>query len=260
VPADTNRTTSKREAARRRIEEKRAAEAAARARAQHRQRTVVGGIVAGVLLVVAVIVVIAVQSSRTSTSADAQVPAGTVDDGTGIPVGDSAAPVTVDVYEDFQCPFCAQFEAMTGDTLDQLVASGQARIVYHPIAILDRASTTDYSTRALNAAGVVLDEAGLDAFAQFHDLLFANQPAEGTAGLTDDELVDFAAQAGATGDAVANGIRDRTFEDWTKQVTDASSQAGVTGTPTVLVDGEKLDTSLLTPDGLTSAVEAAQAG
>ena len=244
MPADKTRT-----AARRRIEEKPAAEAAARAAAEKRRRTV--------------IVVVVVQTSRTSTSADAAVPAGTVvggtvDCGTGIAVGQADAPVTVDMDEDFQCPVCAQFEATNGDTLEQLVSSGDVRLVYHPIAFLDRASTTEYSTRAINPAGAVLDSAGTDAFRQFHDLLFADQPAEGSAGLTDDQLVDYATQAGATGEEVATAIHDRAFEDWTKQVTDASSQAGVTGTPTVLVDGEKVDD--LSPAGLTAAVDAAKAG
>ena len=45
-----------------------------------------------------------------------------------------------------------------------------------------RARTTQYSTRALNAAAAVVDAAGPDAFQTFHDLLFANQPAEGGVG------------------------------------------------------------------------------
>ncbi|MGY1640140.1 thioredoxin domain-containing protein [Geodermatophilus sp. SYSU D00703] len=207
----------RREAARRPIAEERAAEARARAHAGRRRRTVVGGVVAAVVLVVAVVVVVVVQTARTSTPADA-VPAGTVDAGVGIPVGESDAPVTVDVYEDFQCPICASFEATSGATLDRLVEDGAIRLVYHPIAFLDRASTTDYSTRALNAAGVVLDRAGVEAFVRFHDLLFAQQPPEGGAGLSDDRLVDLAAQAGASDAAVGDGIRNRAFGDWTAQV------------------------------------------
>jgi protein-disulfide isomerase len=251
---------NRREVARRRIAEKRAAEALARAHAQRRRRAVVGAVVAAVVLVVAVGVVIAVQTARTSTSADAAVPAHTVDGGTGIAVGQADAPVTVAVYEDFQCPVCASFEAANGATLDQLVQDGTVRLVYHPIAFLDRASTTDYSTRALNAAGVVLDRAGVEPFARFHDLLFAAQPPEGGAGLSDDRLVDLAAQAGASGEAVGQGIRDRVFGDWVRQVTDAASRAGVNATPTVLVDGTPMDNAQLTPEGITAAVETAARG
>jgi protein-disulfide isomerase len=255
VPAE-----NRREAARRRIAEKRAAEALARAHARRRRRAVVGGVVAAVVVVLAVVVGIVVQTARTSTPADAAAPAGTVDDGTGIAVGQPDAPVTVAVYEDFQCPVCASFEATNGATLDRLVRDGAIRLVYHPIAFLDRASTTDYSTRALNAAGVVLDRAGADAFVRFHDLLFASQPPEGSAGLTDDQLVDLAVQAGASGEAVEQGIHDRAFGDWVRQVTDAASRAGVNGTPTVLVDGTPIPNDQLTPEGLAAAVDAAAQG
>jgi protein-disulfide isomerase len=257
LPADPTAIRSKRAAARQRIEEKRAAEAAARAAAERRRRTVVGGVTAAVVLVVAVVVAIVVQTSRTSTSAEAAVPAGAVDDGTTVVVGSADAPVTVDVYEDFQCPVCKSFEDAAGSTLAQLVDDGTAQVHYHGMAFLDHASTTEYSTRALNAAAAVLDAAGPDAFQAFHDLLFANQPAEGGSGLTDDQLVELAAQAGATGDAVEQQIRDRTYADWVETVTDRASKDGVTGTPTVFVDGERLDQAQLTAEGIQAAVTAA---
>jgi protein-disulfide isomerase len=252
---------SKREVARQRIAARRAAEAAARAAAERRRRTVVGGVAAAVVLVVVLVVVVVVQTRRTDTPADAAAPAGTVADGTAFPVGEQDAPVTVTVYADYQCPVCQRFEEANAGTLAQLAADGRILLEQRPIAILDRFSTTDYSTRALNAAAVVADEAGIDAFSQFSQLLFADQPAEGGAGLPDDQLVELAAQAGAGGAAVEQGIRDLRFEDWTAQVTEAASRAGVTGTPTVLVDGEPLDDgSQLTPEGITAAVEAAAAG
>ncbi|SHF84191.1 DsbA family protein [Geodermatophilus nigrescens] len=247
----------RRTSARRRIAERRAAEAAARAAALRRRRTVVGGVVAAVLVLVAVVVVVVVQTQRTQTSPAAAVPAGTTDGGTAVALGPDDAPVTVDVYEDPLCPYCARIEAAAGDTLEQLAADGAVQVRYRTIAFLDRASTDDYSTRALNAAGVVVDAAGVEAWLRFHDALFAEQPAEGGPGLDDDRLVELAAQAGATGAEVERGIRDLRFADWTEQVTDAASRAGVTGTPTVLVDGEPLPAEELTAEGVRAAVEGA---
>jgi protein-disulfide isomerase len=258
VPNDRKPGSSKRAAARRRIEEKRAAEAAARAKAQRRQRTVIGGVVAAVLLVVAVIAVIVVQSGRTATDAAAAVPAHTVDSGTTAVVGSSTAPVTVDLYEDFQCPNCKAFEDATGHTLAQLVGDGKVQAHYHGMAFLDTNENNRYSTRALNAAAAVLNAGGPDAFQAFHDLLFANQPKEGGTGLSDDKLIGYATQAGAGGEAVQQAIRNLTYGDWVKKVTDQASKDGVTGTPTVKVDGTVLQD--LSPDGLTAAVQAAKAG
>jgi len=206
---------------------------------------------------VALVVMIVVQTQRTAPSANAAVPANVVD-GTVIAVGSADAPVTVDLYEDFQCPNCKALEAESGSTLAQLVAAGTVQARYHGMAFLDTSANDSYSTRALNAAAVVLATAGPDAFQAFHDLLFANQPAEGGSGLTDEQLIEYAGQAGATGSAVQEQIHDLAYGDWVKTVTDQASKDGVTGTPTVFVDGTQL--ADLSPAGLTAAVTAAQAG
>jgi protein-disulfide isomerase len=247
---------SKREAARQRIAAKRAAEAAARAAVERRRRTVLGGVAAAVVLLVALVVVVVVQTHRTSTASDAAAPANTAGNGYIFAVGSADAPVTVDLYEDFQCPNCKALEDSTGSTIDQLVAAGTAQVHYHGMAFLNTSANDKYSTRALNAAAVVANAAGTGAYATFHDLLFANQPDEGGSGLTDDQLIAYAAQAGASGAAVEAGIRNLVYGDWVTQAEDQASKDGVTGTPTVFVDGTKLTD--LSPDGLTAAVTAAQ--
>jgi protein-disulfide isomerase len=257
VSADPNAPRSKRAAARRRIEEKRAAEAAARARAERRRRSLLGGLVAGLVVLVALVVVIVVQTQRTTTSASAATPPNTTG-GTEIVVGSASAPVTVDLYEDFQCPNCKAFEAESGSTLAQLIAAGTVQAHYHGMAFLDTSANDKYSTRALNAAAAVVAAGGPTAFQTFHDLLFANQPAEGGSGLTDAQLVQYATQAGATGRTVEQAIKKLTYGDWVKTSTDQASKDGVTGTPTVLVAGKKLED--ISAAGLSAAVSAAASG
>jgi protein-disulfide isomerase len=249
---------AKRRAARKRIADKRAAEAAAQARAQRRRRAVIGGVVAAVLVVLAVVVTVVVQDRRTATAADAAVPANTAAGGDVVVVGQAAAPVTVDLYEDFQCPNCKNFEDTDGATLASLVSAGTVQLHYHGMAFLDTSANDRYSTRALNAAAAVVNAAGPDAFQTFHDLLYANQPEEGGSGLTDDQLAAYATQAGAGGEAVEQQIRDLTYGDWVSNVTDQASKDGVTGTPTVLVAGQRLED--LSVAGLTAAVQTAQQG
>jgi protein-disulfide isomerase len=255
VPADTTRRTN-----RERVAARRAAETAARARAERRRRNLLGGIVAGAVVLVALVVVIVVQTQRTSTSPTAAVPGNAVAGGTAFEVGEATAPVTVDLYEDFQCPTCQAFEQLTGATVAQLVSEGTIKVNYRPIAILDRFSSTEYSTRALNAAGVVADAAGPEAFLAFHALLFEHQPPENSAGLSDDQLIAYAKQAGATGSSVESHIRDRYYADWTKTVTDEASKTGLQGTPTIRIDGQDLPLEQATPDGFTAAVRAAANG
>ncbi len=258
MPTSPDRAPARgRAAARERIAARRAAEQVAERQRRSRRLRLLTGAAVAALVVVAVVVTVVVQSARTDT-ADAVAPAGTAAGtaGTAFALGSADAPVTVDVYEDYLCPACRAFEADAADTMDELVAGGEVLVRVHPVAILDRLSDDEYSTRAVNAAAVVADAAGVEAFSQFSALLFAEQPAEGGPGLSDDDLVALAARAGATGEDVEAGIRDLRFGDWVAEATDRASRDGLTGTPWIRVDGEDLERP--TAEALTAAVEAAR--
>lgn len=205
--------------------------------ARRRRRTVAVTVV--VVLAVLVGVGVAVQSARNSTGGGAT-PTGVVDD-FGVVRGDADAPVTVTLYEDFQCPACRALEEQAGEVFADLAKDGSARVVYRPMAFLDQASTTNYSSRALEAAACVLEDAGPDAFVRMHDLLFEHQPPEGGAGLPDQTLADLAEQAGANRDAITSCQQDDTFAAWVERATEQASKDGVNGTPTVLVDGKQVE-------------------
>ena len=82
------------------------------------------------------------------------------------------------------------------------------------------------------------DTAGPEVFAKYHALLFANQPAENTAGPDDDQLIAWAVEAGADEDAVRQPIEDKVYEQWIENATDQMSKDGVNGTPGVFIDGQ----------------------
>ena len=92
----------------------------------------------------------------------------------------------MDTYIDFMCPICNQFEQSYGTAIQGLVDDGTITLGIHPIAILDRSSQgTKYSTRAANAMYCVA-VADADAVMPFMQAMYANQPQEGSTGLTDD--------------------------------------------------------------------------
>ncbi|MDQ0366545.1 protein-disulfide isomerase [Catenuloplanes indicus] len=177
-------------------------------------------------------------------------PAAATADGTGFAVGTGS--VTIDVYEDFMCPACGQFESAAASTIDQLVSEGKVTVVYHPISILDRYSNgTNYSTRASSASACAADGG---KFTEYHKALFDNRPEEGTNGLDDAKLISLGTTLGL-GDDFTQCVEDGKYKTWSAQITDRASERGVTGTPTVYVAGTVLkDRSAA---GLTSAVEAA---
>lgn len=202
-------------------------------RLERRRRAVmIGGVIAVVLAVV--LVGVLVQGAR-DTSADVTAPpAGSGE--YGVTIGDPDAPREVVIYEDFLCPFCAVLEGETRTGLAELADDGQVYVEYRPFELLSRFG--DYSARATNAFKVVLEESGPETAKEFHDLLFENQPAEDGEHPDDDQLVEWAVEAGADEAAVEDGIRDQAQSDWVAAATEAADAAGVPGTPTVLVDGE----------------------
>jgi protein-disulfide isomerase len=187
-----------------------------------------------------------------SKTANLTTPSVAVDDGTAFAVG--TGPVTVDVYEDFMCPICGEFESSASATIDQLVTANKVTVRYHPIAILDRYSTTEYSTRSA-AASAAAAQGG--KFAEYHKVLFANQPAEGSAGLDDAKLIELGKSVGLTDTAFADAVNKGTYEAWATKATDTASSRGISGTPTVWVAGKALPNP--TVAALTAAVEAAGA-
>lgn len=160
--------------------------------------------------------------------------------------GDDAVVVTV--YLDFMCPVCGYFEQLNGPLLTQQREAGDVLVEYRPVSILDRTSQgSQFSTRAATAAALVADQAPED-FVAFNDLMFANQPEEGTSGLDDQQIADLAVQAGVAQD-VADRIADGSylkgegsFKPWVAAATEQATRdfAPQFGTPTVLVDGENL--------------------
>lgn len=141
----------------------------------------------------------------------------------------------IQVYEDFLCESCKIFHEETGGFLTDQVTIGAITLSYHPFAFLLTQSTDEYSQRATNAAVCVADEAGVIAYVTMHGLLLEHQPAEGGPGLSDDELIEFASESGAS-DASAC-IEDRKFTPWVEEAAEAGLDSGVKETPTVRVDG-----------------------
>ncbi|MBI4901136.1 MAG: thioredoxin domain-containing protein [Actinobacteria bacterium] len=170
----------------------------------------------------------------------------------GLRIGEDNAPKEVVVYEDFLCPFCGQLEATVGERLDAAVEAGEVRVEYRPLPFLERID--DYSPRSANAFAVVLDASGPEVAKTFHDLLFDNQPSEEGPFPSDDDLVDLAVEAGATEADVRSGIEDMAFEGWVDAAGEAASEAGIDSTPSVFVDGEKIEGEGLTIDDIAEAI------
>lgn len=222
-------------------------------KAQRRAMLKQVGIVGGVA-VVAVGVIVAVMMGRTPDFVTA--PPGFDNDG-DITVGTRQAPVTVTVLEDFSCPYCARTDALNRQLFDSYEAGEEVRIDYRPIAFLDEYSTTEYATRALNAAVCVAGE-NSENWSAIQRSLMDEQPSQGSSGLSDDRLVKLAVQAGAEQASVTECIEDRTHQDWIKYTTHrVTNESDFAGTPAILVNDKRV--SSFTPEAIDAAVQEALA-
>jgi protein-disulfide isomerase len=239
----------------------RAAKAAAMraqaARAEARRRSMIVGAAILAVIVIAVGVFAVVQNGKHSAAASGGPTPANIAAGNSIVVGKAGAPVTMIAYEDFQCPYCDQFETANATQIAAWVAAGSVRVEYRPIALLDANSTDQYSTRSLNAVAALVNSTPT-AFAKYHQLLFANQPKEGGPGLTDKQLVDLAVQAGAPRASMTAAVNAGTYRAWTVRVTDAANKAKVNSTPTVKINGTTVDGgTLLNAAAFKTLVETA---
>ena len=176
---------------------------------------------------------------------------------------DSGTVANIVTYIDYLCPFCGQFEQTNSESIRAMIEEGAATLEVHPIAILtNKSAGTQYSLRAANAAACVADNSP-ESFLDFHDLMFQNQPEEGSEGLSNDEIAELAKQAGVSSfSTIEKCIDDKQFHTWVQDATNQaltqpvpnSDLASITGTPTVLVNGKQYVGSLTDPAEFQSFV------
>lgn len=152
-------------------------------------------------------------------------------------IPEDAARVTI--FQDFLCPACKQFEESLGSEIDRMIDDGVAVVDYRVVTFLDAQSLgTNYSSRAANAAYCVANEYP-EHFYNYNKLLYSNQPAEGTEGLKNAELVALADSIGA--ENLDSCIKDGTFRGFAKEANEDSLNEGIEGTPTIKVNGQTWD-------------------
>jgi protein-disulfide isomerase len=142
-------------------------------------------------------------------------------------LGSPSAPVTIVVFSDFQCPFCAR----AVETLRQIrdtYRDDNVRIVWkhEPLSFHDRARPT------AEAAQVVFQLGGSRAFFAFHDEAFADQQ-----GLTDEHFEKWAQLAGVPLAAFRQALADKRFSAKIDDDIELAARVGANGTPHFYVNG-----------------------
>ena len=141
------------------------------------------------------------------------------------------APVTIQLYEDFQCPACGQFaREMLPDVVERHVEPGEVRLVSETLAFLGPDSVS--TARAAIAAG---DQ---DRYWQYAYLLFENQGGENTGYATDEFLRNLAEETEGLDVGEWEAAQDAGFVEKEHQaVQQRANSDGVEATPTLVISG-----------------------
>jgi len=182
----------------------------------------------------------------------AELPAG-ADASGAILVGDPAATDVVEVYIDYQCPYCQRWEQSIGkELIDKAVQPGSGLLVkQYNLAFLGETGPeldpAGASARAASAAACVVNHDGAETFVAFSRGVFAAaDPSEPPGQFTAPVLVDLAQQAGASADAIAC-IEAEQNVPFVSATTKAGFGRGVGGTPTVVVNGQTVGNPFTDP-------------
>lgn len=175
----------------------------------------------------------------------AEVPEKVEPDGSTILVGDPGARMTVRLYEDPRCPVCKEFEtAGGGPVLTKWVLRHKAKVEYTMASFLDPRLGGNGSKKAVNALRAALERG---KFAEYHAVLYQNQPAEEVDGFTDARLLQLAGRVkGLRSPSFDAAVRSMKYRGFVNSAESAYAAAGHRdghtgpGTPTAVVNGYQI--------------------
>ena len=142
-------------------------------------------------------------------------------------LGADDAPVVIDMYSDFQCPFCAQ-AALTIDEIHRNYPT-KTRIIYHHFPLIASHPLSLDAAKAAEAAGYQ------NKFWNMHDTIFANQQS-----LTKDSFREFAQQLELDMNIFDTYMNNTNIEKKILDQLEEGKALGITSTPTFFVNGRKL--------------------
>ncbi|MEU3607690.1 DsbA family protein [Streptomyces sp. NPDC035033] len=167
--------------------------------------------------------------------------------GTTVVIGKDSAKKTLELYEDSRCPVCATFEQAVGSTVEKDVEAGKYKIKYVGATFIDTFDQGEGSKNALSALGAALDVSP-EAFLDYKAALYSAKwhPEEKDDKFAKDSyLLEVADTVPALkgNAAFKKHVEDGTFDAWAMKMSEAFDKSGVTGTPTLRMDGKTLTAS-----------------
>jgi protein-disulfide isomerase len=146
---------------------------------------------------------------------------------TGAPVrGNADAPVTIVVFSEFQCPYCARLQPLLKQVLEQNKKTVRLAFKHFPLKM---------HAFALSSAEAAEVAAKNGKFWEFHDRLFQEQ-----AQLRIEKILNIAVELGFDRIEFEKQLKDPTVLNRIQADIGDGEQADVQGVPTVFINGRQL--------------------
>jgi protein-disulfide isomerase len=149
----------------------------------------------------------------------------------GRSLGDPAAAVSIEVYEDPQCIACAQYvETIEPLLVNGPVRDGRVRLTYRDRIIFGQESMD--AAVGMRAADVLAGK-----FWDFHDIVYANHAGEDAGAFSRDRLAEMAEMIGLERGPFLELLDDPALITAVQQESQEGQARGINSTPTLVIDG-----------------------
>jgi protein-disulfide isomerase len=153
----------------------------------------------------------------------------------GRAMGNPDASIVIEVYEDFQCPACANYSNRVERGIEEkYIASGEVYYIFRHFPFIDNRAQGNESDQAASASMCAADQG---SFWEYHDILFANWTGENQGAFSDRRLIAFAEALGLDLETFTDCFQEREKMDEINADYLGGIERGVNGTPTVFING-----------------------
>ena len=157
-----------------------------------------------------------------------------------------SSPVVLEEYGDYQCPPCGLLYPVLKDIEHEY--GKQLQIVFHQFPL------TKIHKNAMNAARAAEAARIQGKFWEMHDRLYRNQNAWKDLDDPRPVFLQYATELGLNADRFSRDMNSPEVEQRITADMQKGTSVGVTGTPTVFIEGQMLLYEKTTPDGLRQGI------
>ena len=152
-------------------------------------------------------------------------------------LGRDSAKVTIIEFADFQCPSCALFHSGAGNAIiEEYVKKGLARVAHKDFPLLGEESfNAAYGARCAGEQG---------KFFEYQDALFSQQSkyaSENSGMFSVEQLIRLADDTRLNKNIFSDCLYENKYKEAVAKDLEEGKAAGVTGTPTIFINGRKLE-------------------